>query len=96
MPEQRISDQMLVEDLLSSQKFLMSSYNMAIYESANPQLRNQFLEIHRQEQEGAQKLFNLMNLKGWYNPSPADQKMISETQAKVQQQIGQSQQQIRF
>ncbi|HAA89091.1 MAG: Uncharacterized protein XD63_0588 [Thermoanaerobacterales bacterium 50_218] len=96
MPEQRISDQMLVEDLLSSQKFLMSNYNMAIYESANPQLRNQFMEIHRQEQEGAQKLFNLMNQRGWYSPAPADQKMISETQAKVQQQIGQSQQQIRF
>ncbi len=82
---ERLSDQVCAEDALSSQKFLMGNYNTAIYEAANPNLRADFLEIHRQEQEAAQKVFNFLNQRGWYRPSPADPKMISEARAKLQQ-----------
>lgn len=88
MPEHRLSDQICAEDLLSSQKFLMGNYNTAIHESANSDLRKDFMEIHRQEQDGAQKIFNFMNQKGWYKPAAADPKMISEARSKAQQQMG--------
>ncbi|MDH7576657.1 MAG: spore coat protein [Bacillota bacterium] len=88
MPDHKLNDQLCTEDLLSSQKFLMGNYNTAIYESANSDLRKDFVEIHRQEQDAAQKVFNFMNQKGWYKPPAADPKMISEARSKAQQQMG--------
>lgn len=85
MPADRLNDQICAEDILSSQKFLMSNYNTAIYESANPDLRRDLMEIYRQEQDGAMTAFNTMNKKGWYTPKAADPQMISEARNKTQQ-----------
>lgn len=88
MTQNQLDDQMCIEDVLSSQKFLSSNYNTAVQEAANPKLRQDLMEIQRQEQDAAQKVFSYMNQKGWYKVSPADPKMIDNARMKAQQQIG--------
>lgn len=81
----RLSDQICAEDVLSSQKFLSASYNTAIQESSNSDLRKDFMEIQHQEQDAAFRVFSYMNQKGWYRTSPADSKMINEARSQAQQ-----------
>lgn len=88
MPQNQFNDQLCAEDVLSSQKFLSGNYNTAVQEAANPNLRKDFMEIQRQEQDAAQKVFSYMNQKGWYKVSPADPKMIDDARSKAQQQVG--------
>ncbi len=81
----RLSDQICAEDVLTSQKFLSANYNTAVQESSNADLRKDFMEIQRQEQDAAFRVFSYMNQKGWYRTSPADSKMINEARSQAQQ-----------
>lgn len=87
MPQNQFSDQLCVEDVLTSQKFLSSNYNTAVQEAANTTLRRDLMEIQQQEQDAAQKVFSYMSQKGWYKVAPADPKMINDARIKAQQQI---------
>lgn len=81
----KFSDQICAEDVLTSQKFLSANYNTAVQESSNTDLRKDFMDIQRQEQDAAFRVFSYMNQKGWYRTSPADSKMINEARSQAQQ-----------
>lgn len=61
------NDQILLEDLLSTEKYVSSFYDTTVFESANPTVRQAIQHIQKDEQNHGEKLFNYMNSHGMYN-----------------------------
>lgn len=61
------TDAQLLNDALSTEKHVSSSYNNAILESVDPNIRKQLQHIQQEEQNHAETLFNAMQSRGWYN-----------------------------
>jgi len=60
-------DKILCSDLLSTEKYVSGTYDMDIFESANPVVRQAMQHIQQDEQKHGQELFNYMNSHGMYN-----------------------------
>ncbi|NMB27634.1 MAG: spore coat protein [Tissierellia bacterium] len=61
------TDQTLLEDLLSTEKYVSGFYDTAVFESADPNVRQAIQHIQKDEQNHGQKLFNYMNSHGMYD-----------------------------
>ncbi|NMA94653.1 MAG: spore coat protein [Clostridiales bacterium] len=61
-----VSDQMLLTDLLSTEKYVSAFYDTAIFEAADPQVRQAIQHIQRDEQTHGEKIFNYMHSHGMY------------------------------
>lgn len=61
------NDSVLCNDLLSTEKYISSTYDVAIFEAANPQVRQALEHIQQEEHQHGQELFNYMNSHGMYN-----------------------------
>jgi spore coat protein CotF len=59
-------DAILCQDMLSSEKYLSSAYNMAIFEMKDPTLRQDLNGIQTDKQKHGEELFNYMQSKGMY------------------------------
>lgn len=64
-----ITDAQLLDDALSTEKHVSGSYNNAVLESVDAQIRQQLQHIQQEEQNHAETLFNEMKSRGFYNPS---------------------------
>lgn len=64
-----ITDAQLLNDALSTEKHVSSSYNTAVLESVDTNIRKQLQHIQQEEQGHAETLFREMQSNGWYNPS---------------------------
>jgi rubrerythrin len=62
-----ITDAQLLNDALTTEKHVSSSYNTAVLESADSNLRKQLQHIQQEEQDHAETLFKEMKSRGWYN-----------------------------
>lgn len=80
----KLSDKMITTDLLTSQKFIMSSYNTTISECQSDDLRRTLLNMYNEEQNAQKKVFDAMNNRGWYQPQTADMTAISQTRSRFQ------------
>jgi spore coat protein CotF len=60
-------DKLLCSDLLSTEKYVSGTYDMDIFESANPVVRQAMQHIQQDEQKHGQELFNYMNSHEMYN-----------------------------
>ncbi len=86
MPGQgEMQEKDMVTDALASQKYLTSSYNTAATEAANQDLRRDLMNILNDEHKNQERLWNVMNQKGWYKPSSADQQQLNQTKTKYTQ-----------
>ena len=63
------TDAQLLNDALSTEKHVSSSYNNAVLESADTNIRKQLQHIQKEEQDHAETLFSEMQSKGWYKMS---------------------------
>lgn len=61
-------DATLVNDLLMTEKYVSGSYDTAIFEFTNPQMRQVLNHIQKEEQQHGEGLFNYLNDRGLYNP----------------------------
>lgn len=61
-----ITDAQLLNDALSTEKHVSSSYNTAVLESVDANIRKQLQHIQQEEQEHAETLFRAMESRGWY------------------------------
>ena len=77
-----ITDKEIMEDILSSQKFISDVYNTFTNECVNQQLRTDFLNILREEHNIQQAVYDQMKTRGWYSPSQAEQQKISSALTK--------------
>jgi spore coat protein CotF len=67
VPSGNTNDQLLLEDLLSTEKYVSSFYDTLVFESADPKVRQAVQHIQKDEQGHGEKLFNYMNQHGMYN-----------------------------
>lgn len=64
-----LTDAQLLNDALSTEKHVSGSYNNAVLESVDPNIRKQLQHIQQEEQGHAETLFNAMKERGWYTVS---------------------------
>ncbi|GAA0178311.1 spore coat protein [Clostridium sediminicola] len=60
-------DKVLCTDLLATEKYVSGTYDIDIFESANPTVRQAMQHIQQDEQRHGEELFNYMNSHGMYN-----------------------------
>ena len=77
-----MTDKEIMEDILSSQKFVSDVYNTFTNECVNQQLRTDFLNILREEHNIQQSVYDQMKTRGWYSPAQAEQQKISAAYTK--------------
>lgn len=61
------NDQALCEDMLSTEKYVSQTYNTAIFEFRDPNIRQILNHIQKEEQEHGEKIYLYMASKGMYN-----------------------------
>jgi spore coat protein CotF len=66
-PGGNTSDQTLLEDLLSTEKYVSSFYDTTVFEAADPIVRKAVQHIQQDEQNHGEKLFSYMNSRGMYD-----------------------------
>jgi rubrerythrin len=64
-----ITDAQLLNDALSTEKHVSGSYNNAVLESVDTNIRKQLQHIQQEEQGHAETLFKEMQSRGWYSVS---------------------------
>lgn len=72
-----MGDKEVLGDMLSSQKFATSNYNTYAGECQNTQLRDEFLNILKEEHCIQSELFNEMQSRGWYQVKQAPQNEVT-------------------
>lgn len=60
-------DAMLCSDLLMTEKFVSGTYDTAIFECRDSQIRNVLNHIQKEEQQHGEGIFKYMESKGMYN-----------------------------
>lgn len=73
-----MNDRDLLNDALSTCKYLTDSFNVAVREASHDELHADFNRILAETHQSARELYNLMFQKGWY-------KLEAEEQQKLQQ-----------
>lgn len=73
-----MNDRDLINDALSTCKYLTDSFNVAVREASHDALHADFNRILGETHQSARELYNLMFQKGWY-------KLEAEQQQKLQQ-----------
>lgn len=62
-----VTDKVLCSDLLSTEKYVSSTYDTGIFESANPVVRQTLQHIQKEEQHHGEQLFHYMHSHGMYS-----------------------------
>ncbi len=62
------NDAMLCNDMLMTEKYVSGTYDTAIFESVNPNVRQALQHIQKEEQQHGEGIFNYMQQHGMYNP----------------------------
>ena len=60
------NDKILLQDMLSTEKFVSSAYDTSIFESAQPTVRQALQHIQKEEQQHGEQLFQYMSSHGMY------------------------------
>lgn len=67
IPSYNQEDKILCTDLLSTEKYVSSTYNTAIFEFRDENVRNVLNHIQKEEQEHGKKIYDYMASHGMYN-----------------------------
>src|SRR5690606_30723681 len=62
------TDQDLCTDMLMTEKYVSGTYDTAIFEFRDPQVRQILNHIQKEEQQHGEAIFNYMQSMGMYNP----------------------------
>src|SRR5699024_8414292 len=73
-----MNDRDRLNDILTTEKYLTMSYNVAINEASTQWLYEDQMKILNQLHECQHQLFTLMSKKGWYKTDPAQQAQIDQ------------------
>lgn len=74
----KMSDKEYVQDCISSQKYIASSYNTYAFECVDTQLKNDMLTILKDEQMINKQLYDQMQTNGWYQVQYAQPQQVTE------------------
>lgn len=77
----KMTEQEMMTDLLSTEKFMTSVYNTYCCEAATPAVKSTLMSLLEDTHRMQQELFSEMSAKGWYKTEVAeDQKLNQEKQ----------------
>ena len=76
------SDREMMNDVLSSQKFITSGYNTTANEAGEPAVKNVIMTILDEEHKIQHEVFSEMQNRGWYQTEAAPQNKVQETKDK--------------
>ena len=82
-----LSEQDLMNDLLATEKQVISAYSVGITESSCPNLRNTLINNFKNAQDIQYKVFDAMRQKGWYTTKDAPDAEVQELKNKSNQMI---------
>jgi spore coat protein CotF len=68
----RLNDKQILNDMLMTEKYIGDTYETAIMETVNLQVREALQHIQREEQEHAKQIFDSMQPRGWDRTEPAN------------------------
>lgn len=80
-----MQDKELMDDVLTAQKMMTANYSLYANECAGQSLRDDMLNLLREEHEIQADLFYQMQSKGWYSTPPAEQQKVNQTKQKFSQ-----------
>lgn len=80
----QMEDKEIMEDVLTSQKHMTDLYNSYSNECVCQQLRDDMLNILREEHNIQASVFGEMAKRGWYAPPAAQQPKIEQAKTKYQ------------
>ena len=66
MSQTQRSDKDFCSDLLSTEKYVSGTYDTAIFEFRDPQIRSVLNHIQKEEQQHGESIFKYMESKGFY------------------------------
>ncbi|MFD3155820.1 spore coat protein [Haloimpatiens sp. FM7330] len=90
MEHQRsFSEQELMQDLLATEKQVISAYSTGITESSCQNLRNVLIDNLNHTQDVQYKVFDAMKQKGWYQTKDAADQDVQMAKDKSNQMMGQ-------
>ncbi len=72
----KMTEQELINDLLSTEKHTTSAYNTFVTETDCQNLRQTLMSIQQDEQRIHEDIFNAMNQRGWYNTAKAQDQQV--------------------
>ena len=75
----------IVFDSIASQKLIGSTYNTFTNECVNPKIRNDFINIMKEEHDIQYDLFTEAQKRGWYQVQQADQNQVNQVKQKYGQ-----------
>jgi len=84
MQKQTLQDQEILTDMLASQKQTASHFNIFASECVDQNLKNDMLNIFRDEQSIQTNVFCEMSKRGWYPTCPAPQQMVDQARTKFE------------
>jgi len=84
MEKQTLQDQEILTDMLSSQKQVTAHFNTYAGECSDQNLKNDMLNILRDEQGIQGHVFCEMHKRGWYQVPPAPQQMVEQARTKFE------------
>ncbi|MDE5766659.1 MAG: spore coat protein [Clostridia bacterium] len=75
----QLNEKDAIQDMLESEKQLMSFYTTALFEGSSKSLRKSFSTHLNSVAENQYSLFSQMSSRGYYTPTPAQKQMIDQT-----------------
>ena len=78
----QFGDKEMMDDALSSQKFITEGYNTFANECATPALKTDFMNILNEEHQIQHELFMEAQKRGWYQVEAADQNKVTQAKQK--------------
>ena len=84
MKTTQFSDQNMINDVLSTQKFITDGYNTSANEASKPEVKNTLMSILQEEHEIGHEVFVEMQSRGWYQTEAAPQTKIDQTKQKFE------------
>lgn len=84
MNKQAMTEQDMMTDALSSQKFMTENYNLFANECSSPAIKSELMNILNEEHQIQHEVFSELQKRGWYQVEAADQNKINQAKQKYQ------------
>ncbi|ANB59308.1 spore coat protein [Anoxybacteroides amylolyticum] len=80
----QMNERDFLNDMLTTEKYMTSSYSTFLHEASHQQLYQDALQIFTETQNCQRELYNLMFRKGWYKLEPANEQQLQQTYEQFQ------------
>lgn len=80
----QMNERDFLNDMLTTEKYMTTSYTNAIHEASHQSLYNDLLKIYTETENAQRNIFNLMFKKGWYHIDAENQQNLQQSYQQFQ------------